>query len=371
MTKRRLAIFTHGGIGAGNFSQGVPVIMQIVEGLAEVFDVTVFSLSTFNKDFKPQNYRAYCVPASVRFATFRWFYLIMLFFRQAVKSKFNGLYSFWGYPMGLVVLVLGKITRTTSFINLLGAETANIPDIGYGHLRKPMSRALVLWTCRRANYLITVSNNQIEALKRNGIERGDIHLIPIGVDTTVFRPSVKNTQLPLKIVHVSNLNPVKDQVTLIRTFSLIREKIQAKLRIVGPDFLNGKIQRLVDELGLTGDVEFTGAVAYTKISEHFHWADMFLLTSLSEGQNSAITEAMTCGLLPASTTVGIMDKKFGSEVGIVAAPGDYQSLAEQIITLYLDKEQWHAKAARAAAWANSHNMQWTINELVKLIDNAA
>jgi glycosyltransferase involved in cell wall biosynthesis len=366
--KKRLAIFMHGGISSGISSQGFPKIVQIVEGLSDEFEVSVFSLASVGDNFKPKKYSVYAPPAKYKSKLVRWIYFLIIFLNQYLKKRYDLLYSFWGYPMGFLVVIIGKIFRRPSFINILGAETANVPEINYGHLRSPLTRRLVLWTCKNASQLIAVSKYQVDILNRYGLNRFS-HVVTFGVDRKLFYPLFKKIELPLKIIHVANLTEVKDQFSLIRTFQTIRNQLPAQLKIVGPDFLNGQIQSFVNDSGLSNDVEFVGSVMHTNLIKHYHWADVFILTSLSEGQNNSITEAMACGVLPVSTAVGSMDKDFGNEVGIVADCKDYKALGNGVVALYYQPEIWGRKRQAAAHWAQTYDLTWTIDRLKTILIN--
>lgn len=364
--KKRLALFMHGGISGGINGQGFPLLTQIVNELAQNFDVTIFSLSSFSEGFQPEKYKAFCVPRNIKPSIFRWLYLTLLFLKSHKTKNYNVLYSFWGYPMGTFMVGLGKIIGRPTVVNILGAESANVPEINYGHLKKPFSRRLVVWTCQQATELIAVSANQLKLLKPYGVTR-HAKVIPWGVSKNLFRPINTVPEPPLKIIHVANLTAVKDQQTLLKAFKLIVEKIPANLKIVGPDFMDGQIQRLAFDLGLDGAVEFVGFVPHQKIAEYYYWADVFMLTSLAEGQNNSITEGMMCGALPVSTSVGIMDD-LGNTVGIVEKPGDYQNLANQLIALHKAPEEWRKRQQAAQAWAQAHDLDWTINQLKNLLN---
>lgn len=356
----------HGGISGGINGQGFPLITQLVNKLAVDFDVTVFSLAAFSEGFHADTYKAYCVKSNVKPSPFRWFSLIITFFRNYKIDRYDILYSFWGYPMGTLVVALGKITNRPSVVNILGAESANLSEIGYGHLRKFFSRRLVVWTCQRATELVAVSNSQLKLLRPYGVTRRAT-VIPWGVTKGLFK-TASELKLPLKIVHVANLTPVKDQGTLLKAFKLIRERIPSKLKVVGPDFLNGQIQKMAVALGLDGDVEFVGFVPHQRISEYYYWADVFMLTSLSEGQNNSITEAMMCGVLPVGTAVGILGD-LGNEVGVVEQPRDHKTLANQLIRLYEQPAEWKRRQQAAQAWAEEHDIDWTIKQIGSLLRN--
>jgi glycosyltransferase involved in cell wall biosynthesis len=366
--QKKVAFIMHGGVGGGLYSQGFPPIAQLVSELAKSYQVTVFSVSSFNKDFHPENYKAFAVPRWVRPSILKWPCLLLIFFIKRTRNKYAVLYSFWGHPAGSVAVILGKFFSTPSVVTLLGSETACLPQFNYGFMRNENEKRKMIWTCRNATRLITVSHCQAEILKVNGLIR-EINVIPIGTKQKDFYPLDKKLELPLKILHVANLNEIKDQETLIRAFKMIRCKIPSVLKIVGADFLNGQLQRLVQELNLSNDIEFVGPVAHRLLLPYFHWADTFMLTSLSEGQSVAITEAMMCGLLPIGTKVGIMHD-IGAEVGIVVDIGDYSELANQTISLYHQPTEWERKRKAAFAWASQHDFDWTVQQIKSILTNA-
>lgn len=366
--KRRLAIFMHGGISGGIESQGFPKIVQIVEGLSDHFDVRVYSLWPVEKKYAPKKFEIYAPPPAVSKQLFRWIYFVTIIIIQHIRKRHHIFYSFWAFPVGFVVVLLGIIFNVPSCVSVLGAEAANLPEINYGHLRNSIGRKLVIWTCQRSDFFIAVSSFQVDTLERYGLRR-KATVIPFGVDKRYFYPVFKQLQPPLKILHVANLTEVKDQVTLIKAFQVIRKQLFAKLRIVGPDFLNGKVHELVKQLSLCDDIEFVPPVLHQHLIHHFHWADAFMLTSLSEGQNNSLTEGMMCGLLPVSTAVGSMDWSFGPNIGIVANCKDYETLGNKLVELYHQPDEWERKRNAAFEWANAHDLNWTIAQLKTLLDN--
>jgi len=371
--KRRLAIFALGGIAVGVFSQGLPTIPKIVERLAGELDVTFYSLVSTDPAFRPPGYVIRSPPAWVSrlpIPWVRWLVLLFHFLGDHLRGRHQALMSLWGYPMGTFVVALARLVRRPSIVLLLGAELADLPAIGYGALRRPRSRRLVLWTCRRASRLVLISEHQRALLRQNGVERGDVKVIPWGVDPTQFPFTAKAPGVPLKIVHVANLTAVKDQATLVRAFAMVRARLPAKLRMVGPDFMNGRIHALVAELGVAADVELVGAVPFARVVEHYRWADMFLLTSLSEGQNGALTEAVACGVLAVGTPVGLIHD-LGDEGAVVVAPRDPTDIATKVIAIVADRAAWERKVARAREWTKAHTFDWTIAALLGVIHGAS
>jgi len=373
MEKRRLAIFALGGVGIGAFSQGLPTIGRIVERLGDELDITFYSLDTTDPAFRPAGYVLRSPPAwlsRLPIRWIRWFVLLLYFVGDHLRRRHQVLMSLWGYPMGTFVVALARLVRRPSVVLLLGAELADLPEIGYGALRHPRSRRLVMWTCRHAAHLVVISEHQRELLRQNGVARADVQVIPWGADPAQFPFVEKAPGSPLKIVHVANLTEVKDQATLVRAFGLVRARLPAKLRIVGPDFMNGRIHALVTDLGLIADVDFVGAVPFARVVEHYRWADMFLLTSLSEGQNGALTEAVACGVLAVGTPVGLVHD-LGRAAAVVVAPEDPADIAEKIGAIVADRAAWASKVARARQWSEAHTFDWTVGALARVVREAA
>jgi glycosyltransferase involved in cell wall biosynthesis len=366
---RRIAIFLVGGIGRGIALQGVPAIAAITGALAHDYRVSVYSLSSPDPAFRPNGYTLHAPPAWLAGTAgkLRWSWLASQFLAEHRKEPYQLLFSFWGYPMGLFVVALAKLVGRPSVVAILGGETASLPSIGYGALRRPMTRRLVLETCARATAVVVLSSEQRETLRRHGLRR-EVEVIPFGVDRAMFKPQPKPLPPPLKILNVANLTAVKDQATLLRAFALLRRGTDARLRFVGPDHLNGALQRLANELGLRGDVEFVGPVPYPDVPVHYRWADVLVMTSLSEGQCVALAEAAMSGVLLVSTRVGCVDD-LGEGV-VVVRTGDPADVAAKIHTVAADREQWGRKAASARAWAESHDLRWTVERLRGVIERA-
>ncbi len=367
--RKHIAVFLVGGIGGGIALQGVPAIGALTRGLAEKFEISVYSLNPPGLGFRPDGYTVRSPPGSLGrplVKKLRWSWLASQFLAEHWRRPHHLLFSFWGYPMGLFVVALAKLVQRPSVVTIMGAEAASVPAIGYGHMRLPNTRRLVLETCSRASSVVVLSDHQRATLRRYGLRRDDLQVIPFGIDRGMFPQKVISHDPPLKLLHVAHLTEVKDQPTLLRGFALLRRHLAAKLRIVGPDYLNGKLQRLVAELNLQEDVSFVGPLPYTEIPAQFNWADMFVLTSLSEGQSTALAEAAMSGVLQVSTPVGcIFDE--GEDAAVVVRFGDPIDLATKIRQIAEDHAEWDRKVARAQKWAQSHDLQWTVAQFTDVI----
>jgi len=77
-------------------------------------------------------------------------------------------------------------------------------------------------------------------------------LIPLGADRGAFaRVASRDEGPPWRLLQVANLNPVKDQATLVQALAHVRQRgIDARLDLVGVDTLEGAVQDRAVSLGL-------------------------------------------------------------------------------------------------------------------------
>jgi len=364
--RRRLAIFSPGGIGSGAFSQGLPAIGSVVAGLADRFDVTFFSLAAVDPGFAPVGFRVSAPSGAADASRRRWPSLARRFAAEHLRARYDRMLCLWGYPVGAFAVGLARLWRVPAAVVLLGAETADVPQISYGQMRRPLTRRLVLETCKRADALIAVSRQQLQSLAARGLSRPDARVVPIGAEAHLF-PYVPRTRTPpLKILHVANLTEVKDQETLLRAFARVRAATEARLRIVGDGSLRPALEALIRRLGIEGAVDLTGTAPFASMPEHYRWADLFLLTSLSEGQNRALTEAAMSGVLQVSTPVGHITE-LGEAMAVVVRAGDPQNIADRILEIAADPPGWDRRVQAARAWAAAHDMRWTVDRLTQIL----
>jgi L-malate glycosyltransferase len=103
-------------------------------------------------------------------------------------------------------------------------------------------------------------------------------------------------------MHLSNFRPVKRVTDVIEIFALIREKIPAKLVLMGDGPDRGAAEYIVRKKRLSKDVFFLGKQDH--VQEQLGLADLFLLPSDSESFGLAALEAMACQVPVVATDVG-------------------------------------------------------------------
>ena len=128
-----------------------------------------------------------------------------------------------------------------------------------------------------------------------------------GVDIDIFKPSAKVRSNKSKtIVTITKMNPVKNLGLLLNAFSRLSSDHQntTELIVVGDGPSHQDLKKLARDLKIESKVHFAGHASHIEVVAYLQKADIFCLTSLSEGLPVAVLEAMACGLPIVATKVG-------------------------------------------------------------------
>jgi len=145
------------------------------------------------------------------------------------------------------------------------------------------------------------------------------------------------------MIHISNLRPVKQVDAVVRVFARVRERVGARLLIVGEGPELSRAEQLIEQLGVTAHVELVGeaqdVVGLLSIS------DLFVLPSLQESFGLSALEAMACGVPVVASNVGGLPEVVEHGVtGFLHPPDDVQGMAESAIAILSDPAA-HARMA--------------------------
>lgn len=137
---------------------------------------------------------------------------------------------------------------------------------------------------------------------------------------------------PPVILGVGRLVPQKDFGTLIRAFNRVRERLDARLMILGDGEDRVALEALVADLGLVGQVRLEGFVSDPM--PYFARSRLFVLSSRWEGFGNVLVEAMAAGLRVVSTDCPNGPREVLDGTGNALVPvGDVGALAEAVVDM--------------------------------------
>ena len=131
------------------------------------------------------------------------------------------------------------------------------------------------------------------------------------------------------ILSVGSLEPGKNRTTLLKAFAELRRRgVEHKLAVAGQRAWKcGSDFRLAEELGLKGEVIFTGYVAPEEMPALYNAADLFVFPSLYEGFGLPVLEAMACGVPVVASNVSSIPEVAG-DAALLTDPRDADALCD-------------------------------------------
>jgi N-acetyl-alpha-D-glucosaminyl L-malate synthase BshA len=138
------------------------------------------------------------------------------------------------------------------------------------------------------------------------------------------------------LVHASNFRSVKRVPDIVRAFFKIRQRVKARLVLLGKGPEEAEARRVVEELNLGRYVSFLPPNPHP---EHvLGAADLFLLMSEEESFGQAALEALACGVPVVSTRVGGIPELITPAVGRLVELGDLEAYASAAVELLTSDE---------------------------------
>lgn len=156
-------------------------------------------------------------------------------------------------------------------------------------------------------------------------------------------PHCNGTKPPAKsgftLLHVGRLSAAKDQETLIKSFAIAKSKTpDLRLWVVGGGSLRERLERIGQQIGLNGSVTFFGEQA--DVAPFLAAADLFVLSSITEGIPVSLLEALGAGVPAVVTDVGGMSEVAQlSRATITVPPSSPTALAAAIGNLTQSRSQ--------------------------------
>ncbi|MCI5566348.1 MAG: GT4 family glycosyltransferase PelF [Veillonellaceae bacterium] len=201
---------------------------------------------------------------------------------------------------------------------------------------------------KAADHVYTLFERNAEIERDLGCDPAKIGIVPNGVHMERFAdiPELEQHDGPFTIGAVVRVVPIKDIITLLRAFFLVKREIpDARLLIMGgteedPDYY-ALCRQTVEMLNIE-DVTFTGSV---NVTEYLPKIDLMVLSSISEGQPLAVLEGLSAHRPFVATDVGCCrELLYGmtgddlGEAGTIVAPMDFRKMAYEIVRLGRDFE---------------------------------
>lgn len=183
-------------------------------------------------------------------------------------------------------------------------------------------------TLKRASEIIVPSGFLEDVFRHRGFSTS---IVPNIIDLSRFTPE-RDRQSPLIKAHfvvTRNLEDIYDIPTALRAFAIVNKKYpHSRLTVAGSGPLLKKLEKIVQDLGISTVTVFTGRLDNEKMAELYRKADIMLNPSLADNMPISILEALASGVPVISTDAGGIPYLVENEKNALIVPrGDFQAMA--------------------------------------------
>lgn len=275
--------------------------------------------------------------------------------------------SYWAHPDGEVGLRAAQQLGVPSVVKIGGSDVLLIT-------KSDARRSKVLRVLKESDAVVTVSDGLRDRVINMGIAPERVTTIYQGVDCDLFHCGDKQAareflDLPQDrklLLWVGRMVDVKGLDVLIAAVDQLRQRVpEALLLLVGDGELRDRVLNDVRARQLESHVRWVGAKPQQQLPDWYRAADLFCLSSWSEGLPNVLREALSCGLPFVSTDVGsvreIADAHGGQPFAELVPIGDSAAMAQAIEQVLQPQYVVAAAAVPRRSWSQS------ASELVELL----
>ncbi|GAB2545623.1 glycosyltransferase family 4 protein [Rhodanobacter koreensis] len=352
----KLALVVPGGVDRTGEFRVIPVLLALIERLAQTHEVHVFAL---RQEAKAGRWEL--AGATIHNIGDGWTRLraIAAIRTEHRRAPFDLVHAIFSGSCSLVAVAAAKLLRLPSLVHVAGGELVALHEIDYGGRRKWKGRLREAWVLRGADVITAASVPIIESLQALGLEA---QRVPLGVDLRAWPPLAPHERQAkqAQLIHVASLNRVKDQPTLLRALAALAEKgLEFEIDIVGVDTLQGEMQQLARQLGLEHRVRFHGFKTQRELRPMMESADLLVMSSLHEAGPLVLLEAAVAGVPAVGTAVGHF-VEWSPSAALAVPVGDAPALANAIHRMLADEELRLRMAREAQHRAMLEDADYTV-----------
>lgn len=228
--------------------------------------------------------------------------------------------------------------------------------------------------------VISVSK-AIDAMVAEHLPQEKRAVVYSGVDIAAMYPPSKNIRFELGfdqdtfiIANVAALAPHKDHKTLLKAFAAFLERKEdsahVQLVVAGEGKSRSSVEDTIEELGLKKNVTLLG---YREdVKKWLASADVFAISSETEGLGTSIIDAMAAKLPVLATAAGgIVELVENNTTGILVPVKDSEAFADGLLQLYKNKSVRQSLSEGAFQKANDFSQMKMVEGIEAVYQDVA
>ncbi|CDP87674.1 MULTISPECIES: glycosyltransferase family 4 protein [Mycolicibacterium] len=166
---------------------------------------------------------------------------------------------------------------------------------------------------RKIPELLTVSSSSAADIAEDfGVTRDQLHIVPLGVDTELFKPAEHRVRG--RIIAIASADvPLKGVSNLLHAVARLRVARDLDVQLVSKLDPNGPTEKLIAELGISDIVHSSSGLSDEELAALLASAEVACIPSLYEGFSLPAVEAMASGTPIVASRAGALPEVVGDD----------------------------------------------------------
>lgn len=256
---------------------------------------------------------------------------------------------------GAIAGIAGRLRQKPVITTLRGSDMARAEHSW-------LDRVILSLAVRTSATIVCVSEAMAERARRKFPRRAaDIHACLNGVDEAFFRITrIPSDGTTLRVLAIGNLIRLKGFDVLIEAVARASSRERLRVCLVGDGPEGTALSALASARGVSACFEFAGRVPVAEMPGRFADADVFVLSSRSEGRPNVVVEALAAGLPVISTDLdGVRGMVKDGENGWLVSIDAADQLADALDQANADRAELRRRGECARAMAIGGIGTWT------------
>jgi glycosyltransferase involved in cell wall biosynthesis len=260
----------------------------------------------------------------------------------------------WAYPDGCAAVLAARMLGKPCVVKVHGSDVNIL-------LKRRFARTVAARVLPKADAVVAVSQPLAVELERIGVAPERVHLVPNGVDTSLFFPRDRARARRACVVaedarvvlFVGRLEPQKGVRELLIAFDRVRREVpRAMLVFIGDGVSLDEVRSRAARWGEDA-VRVLGPRPQSEVAQWMGACDVVVLPSWAEGTPNVVLEALASRRPVVATSVGGIPAVLSDpQCGLLVPPKNEQALAEGLLSAL--RRRWDGYAtSRLLSWNDS------------------
>lgn len=241
-----------------------------------------------------------------------------------LKTIVRDAYTIWRMPRG----------RHRLFLKMHGSDAKSFLNSG------PIVSSLIRFIARRADAIGVLSSEERGDFVELGFDAQKVYEVSNVVELETSSVESNPREGAVSLLFVSRLVETKGLLETIQAVSILRDDgVAFELTVVGDGDIRNTAEALVQDLGLTKQVVFTGYIPESEVASAMATADVFVFpTRHAEGLPIALYKAAIAGLPIVTTSIRSAKDRMVNGKNCLFCEPEPSDIADKIKRLIYDAE---------------------------------